>query len=130
MRGLGAAFGPFDLVVRAVDLHAPGLVRIPELADDLESLLQGNDGLPRLQAPPAHSGNLIPECASPDAQLKAPATQEIQTGRTAGEHRGLPQGEVEDIATDVDALGARGDVGKQRSGIMIPRLVRVVFKRH
>jgi hypothetical protein len=40
----------------------------------------------------------VPESTCFDAQFKATAAQQIQTGRTAGEHCGLPQGQVEDIA--------------------------------
>src|SRR4029077_8449968 len=98
----GASFGALDLVVGAARPHSPGPVRGPDLAHDLDRFFQGLDRLARCQAPAAHRLNGIPESTCPDAQFKTTAGEQIETGRAASEHSGLPQWQIEDIATDVD----------------------------
>lgn len=71
-----------------------------------------------------------PDAAGSQAQLEPPAAEQVQTGRTACQHGGWAQRQVEDVAADRDRPGLCGHPGQQRPGVEEPGLVRVVGERH
>jgi hypothetical protein len=129
VRGRRAAGGAVDAVVGALVRQGPPGLDVPDAADDVDRLRQRVDALARRQPPAAHRLDRVPEPAGTQAELEAPAAEQIQAGGGTGEHRGRPQREVEHVRAQADALGLPGHVAQQRPRVQEPRLVRVVLER-
>jgi hypothetical protein len=68
--------------------HAAALGRVPEAADDVDRLAERVDRLAGRAARPTHRLDRVPERAGAEAELEAPAGQQVEAGGGAGEHRG------------------------------------------
>src|SRR5690606_30840438 len=101
-----AAPGAVDLVELAVDARATLLVRVPDLAHDLDPFLERLDGLAGRQAVAAHRLDALPEGTGTDPHLDAASGEEVEAGRRAGEDRRVTQRQVEDVTGEMDVLGA------------------------
>ena len=102
---------------------------VPQGPDDLDGLPHRLDRLPRRQTLPAHRLDRVPERSCPERELEAPAAEQVQARRRAGQHGRRPQREVDHVGGQVDSLGAGRGIRHQRPRVEERRLVGVVLER-
>src|SRR5690606_15702128 len=97
-------------VIRAVGEGAAALVGAPQLADEVDRLLERGHRLAGRQPSAAHRRDRVPESAGAEAQLEAAAAEEVEARGRARDDGWRAQWHVEHIRGDADAVGARRDV--------------------
>ena len=97
MGGRGAALRADHPVELAVDPDAAARVDVPDLADDLDRLLQGPHALPRGEPTPAHGLDGLLERAGAQAELDAAAAEQVEARHAAGQDGRRAQRQVRDV---------------------------------
>lgn len=128
MGGRRPPLGSVHRVIVAVDANAAGTFRGPDLPDDLDRLLECCHRLTGRESPSTSSRDGIPDGAGAQPQFDPATGEQVQACGAAGHHDRLPEREVEDVSCQRDAIGAGRDIGHQRPGVVVSRLVGVVLE--